>query len=206
MTIRVTRSGGVTRIALDRPEKANALTAEMLGAILDGLRAAAADRVLVLTGTGSVFSAGADLQAARAGLATSPLWEQVSAAVVAFPGLSVALLNGSAAGGALGMVLACDLRVAVPEAKIFYPVMRLGHLPQPSDACRLRALVGPARAKLILMAGARIDATEALAMGLVDRIHADPEAELATLARDALGAPEGHAAAIKRLCDGGPPG
>ena len=52
------------------------------------------------------------------------------------------------------MALACDLRIAVPTAKFFYPVMSLGFLPQPSDPGRLVALVGPARARLILMAGA----------------------------------------------------
>ncbi len=204
MTVRVSRTGGICRIVLDRPDKANSLTEPMLRAIRDALRAAGPERVLILTGAGRVFSGGADLEAARAGLATSPLWEEVSAAVAAFPGLSLALLNGSAAGGALGMVLACDLRVAVPGARIFYPVMRLGHLPQPSDPGRLRALVGPARAKLLLMAGARIDAAEALAMGLVDRVSEDPEAEAAALSRDILGASEAHAAAVKRLCEGGP--
>lgn len=203
MTVRITREGGICRIVLDRPDKANSLTEAMLRQIRDAVRAAEPDSVLILTGAGRVFSGGADLEAARAGLATSPLWEEVSAAVAGFPGLSLALLNGSAAGGALGMVLACDLRVAVPGTRIFYPVMRLGHLPQPSDPARLRALVGPARTKLILMAGAKLDAAEALAMGLVDRVTADPEAEVETLARDVLAAPEGHAAAVKRLCDGG---
>ncbi len=201
MTIRVTRADGLCRIVLDRPDKANALTAGMLEAVRDAaVAAAASERVLVLTGAGTVFSAGADLEAARAGLAVSPLWEEVSAAVAAFPGLSVALLNGSAAGGALGMVLACDLRIAVPRTRLFYPVMRLGFLPQPSDPGRLRALVGPARAKLMLMAGARIGAAEALAMGLVDRVTDTPEDECAALASDVLQAPDGHVAAIKRLC------
>lgn len=63
------------------------------------------------------------------------------------------------------MVLACDLRLAVPGARLFYPVMRLGYLPQPSDPVRLAALVGPARARMILMAGQKIGAEEALAWG-----------------------------------------
>ncbi len=56
----------------------------------------------------------------------------------------------------MGMALACDLRLAVPGATIFYPVMRLGYLPQPSDPARLAALAGVSRAKLILMGGARV--------------------------------------------------
>ena len=99
------------------------------------------------------------------------------------------------------MVLACDLRLAVPTAKFFYPVMKLGFLPQPSDPARLRALVGPARAKMILMAGARIEAAEALAWGLVDRL-VEPERlmdEARALAADAVAARPGHAAAIKAM-------
>ena len=125
---------------------------------------------VLLTGAGKVFSAGADLDAARAGLATSEVWERLSAAIAALPGLTIAALNGTLAGGAFGMALACDLRIAVPEAKFFYPVMKLGYLPQPSDPARLAALVGPARAKLVLMGGARLSAEEALRFGLVDRL------------------------------------
>lgn len=199
--IGVARSGGVRTLTLDRPEKANALTREMLDRLAREAEAAwgEGDRVLVLTGAGRVFSAGADLEAARTGLATDPAWERLSAAIAAFPGLSLAALNGTVAGGACGMVLACDIRLAVPGAQIFYPVMRLGYLPQPSDPGRLAALVGPARAKLLLVAGARIAAEEALDWGLVDRIVA-ADALIATataLAADALAASPEHLAAVK---------
>ncbi len=201
--IRVDAEGAVWTLTLDRPDKANALTAEMLAALIDAVdRAQAGDaQVLILTGAGQVFSAGADLEAARAGLAKSPLWEDLSARIAAFDGLSIAALNGTLAGGACGMALACDLRLAVPGAKIFYPVMRLGFLPQPSDPGRLAALVGPARAKMLLMGGVRLRAEEACAWGLVDRVCA-PEAlldEARALAADAAGAAPAHLAAIKRL-------
>jgi enoyl-CoA hydratase len=110
-------------------------------------------------------------------------------------------LNGTLAGGAMGLALACDMRLAVTGAKVFYPVMRLGFLPQPSDPARLAALIGPARAKMILLAGARIEAEEAQAWGLIERICA-PEALMATaraLMADALAAKAGHSAAIKAL-------
>ncbi len=99
------------------------------------------------------------------------------------------------------MALACDLRLAVPEAKFFYPVMKLGFLPQPSDPPRLRALIGPARAKMILMAGQKIAAEEALSWGLIDRITpADTLIETAkALAADALAASAGHVRAIKSM-------
>ena len=68
------------------------------------------------------------------------------------------------------MALACDIRLSVPGASFFYPVAKLGFLPQPSDPGRLAALIGPARAKLLLMAGAKLSTEEALAFGLVERI------------------------------------
>jgi enoyl-CoA hydratase/carnithine racemase len=137
-------------------------------------------------------------------LATSDLWEDLSGAIAGFPGLTIAALNGTLAGGAMGMVLACDLRLAVPGARFFYPVMKLGFLPQPSDPGRLAALVGPARAKFLLMGGQKIDTDDALSWGLVDRI-VPAEALVDTargLAADVLAAKPGHAAAIKAMIPG----
>jgi enoyl-CoA hydratase/carnithine racemase len=166
--------------------------------------AATVTPVLILTGEGTVFSAGADLDEMKSGLGTSPDWEMLSGAIADHPGLTIAALNGTLAGGAMGMALACDLRIAVPEARFFYPVLRLGHLPQPSDPARLAALVGPARARMILLAGQRIGADEALAWGLIDRIVA-PEALMdaaRALAADALAADHGHLRALKRMTRG----
>jgi enoyl-CoA hydratase/carnithine racemase len=203
--IEVTRAGALWTLRLNRPEKANSLTRDMLSDLAAAARSAKDQaQALILTGTGKVFSAGADLDAARAGLATDPVWEELSGAIADLPCLTIATLNGTVAGGAFGMVLACDLRIAVPEAKFFYPVMKLGFLPQPSDPGRLVALVGPARAKLILMAGAKLGAAEALAAGLVDEVVAGDVlmTRAAELAADALAAAPDHAAAIKRLCRG----
>jgi len=203
------RASEVWRVTLNRPEKANSLTGAMLEelvAVADAAQAAG-PKALILTGAGRVFSAGADLDAARAGLATSPLWERLSGAIATLPCLTIAALNGTVAGGAFGMALACDIRIAVPEARFFYPVMRLGFLPQPSDPGRMAALIGQARAKMILMAGQKIGADEALAWGLIDRIVASEAISEAAgaLAADAHGAEPGHIAAIKALF-GTPPG
>ncbi|GGH59847.1 enoyl-CoA hydratase/isomerase family protein [Frigidibacter albus] len=195
--------GGVWTATINRPDKANSLTAAMLEELerIAADAAAQGARVLVLTGAGKVFSAGADLDEARAGLATSPVWERLSGRIASLPCLTIAALNGTLAGGAMGMALACDIRIAAEGAKFFYPVMKLGFLPQPSDPRRLAALVGPSRAKLILMAGARIDTAEALAWGLIDRMV--PGAELmetvAALSADARGASPEHVAGIKAL-------
>lgn len=192
--------GGITTLTLCRSAKANALTGAMLEALLLAVQSATTP-ALVLTGEGRVFSAGADLDEMRTGLASNPLWEQLSGAVADYPGLTIAALNGTLAGGAMGVALACDLRIAVPLAQFFYPVMRLGYLPQPSDPGRLAGLVGPARARMILLAGQRITADEALHWGLIDRI-APPESLLdmaRTLAADALAADQSHVAALKAM-------
>lgn len=201
--INVELEGRLLTLTLNRPDKANALTRLMLEELDAALAHAELKgvRAVVLTGAGNVFSAGADLDDARAGLALDPVWERLSARVAGLPCLTIAALNGTLAGGAMGMVLACDLRLAVPTAKFFYPVMKLGFLPQPTDPRRMAALIGPARTKMMLMAGARIDAAEALAWGLIDRISASDSLmeEARSLAADAMAASADHVAAIKRL-------
>lgn len=193
---------GLWIVTINRPDKANSLTEAMLTKLAEIAEAAQEARVLILTGEGRVFSAGADLEEARTGLATSPVWERLSGAIAALPGLTIAALNGTLAGGANGMVLACDLRVAVPSAKFFYPVMKLGFLPQPSDPARLAALVGPARAKLILMGGAKITALEAYQFGLIDQLieEGDVVAFARELAADTLAANAEIAVGIKNVC------
>ena len=200
--IDLTKEDGLWTVTINNPGKANALTGAMLAELAEIAESATEAKALILTGAGKVFSAGADLDEARAGLAKSDIWERLSGAIAALPCLTVAALNGTLAGGANGMALACDLRIAVPSAKFFYPVMKLGFLPQPSDPERLAALVGPARAKLILMAGQKITAQEAYEFGLVDRI-VDPDHLMQTardLVADSVNADPEIAAGIARLC------
>ncbi|MBO9478640.1 enoyl-CoA hydratase/isomerase family protein [Shimia sp. R11_0] len=193
---------GLWVVTINRTDKANSLTEAMLTELAEIAEGAQEARALVLTGAGKVFSAGADLEEARAGLATSDVWERLSAAVAALPGLTIAALNGTLAGGANGMALACDLRLAAPHAKFFYPVMKLGFLPQPSDPARLAALIGPARAKLMLMGGQKLTAEEALTFGLIERIV--PAEDLLDVAReiavDTLAAKPEIAQGIKAMC------
>jgi enoyl-CoA hydratase/carnithine racemase len=200
--IELTKEDGLWTVTINNPGKANALTGAMLTELAEISEAATEARALILTGAGNVFSAGADLEEARAGLATSDVWERLSGAIAALPCLTVAALNGTLAGGANGMALACDLRIAVPSAKFFYPVMKLGFLPQPSDPKRMASLIGPARTKLILMSGQKISAEEAYAFGLVDRI-VSPDELMPTareLVADSLAAKPEIAAGIAELC------
>ena len=200
--IHLAQEGGIWTVTLDRPDKANSLTEDMLRELCEIMERAGDARALILTGEGRVFSAGADLEAARAGLVVSDLWERLSGAIARLPGLTIAALNGTLAGGAMGMALACDIRLAVPGAKFFYPVMKLGFLPQPSDPARMAALIGPARTKLILMGGQKILTDEALAFGLIDRV-VEPDALMETarmICADTVAADPEIATAIKALC------
>jgi enoyl-CoA hydratase/carnithine racemase len=199
--IRISDDGGLRIITLDRPDKANALTRAMLCDLVATLENLEGIKALILTGSGRTFSAGADLDEARAGLATDPVWEQVSGLMADAPILTIAALNGTLAGGAFGVALACDLRIAVPQARFFYPVMRLGFLPQPSDPARLAKLAGPSTARRILMAGEKLTAAEALNTGLIDAICPPDDllAEARDMTADALQADPAHIAGIKRL-------
>ncbi|UWR30321.1 enoyl-CoA hydratase/isomerase family protein [Sulfitobacter sp. W002] len=203
--IELDRAGDIWTVRINRPDKANSLTHAMLVELADIMEDAQAARAVILTGRGKVFSAGADLDEARAGLAKSDVWERLSGAVAALPGLSIAALNGTLAGGAMGMALACDLRIAVPGAKFFYPVMKLGFLPQPSDPARMAALIGPARTKLLLMGGQKITAEEALTFGLIDRLVEAEELQehVLALAADTLAARPEIASSIKQMCGSG---
>ena len=193
---------GLWIVTINRPDKANSLTYAMLTELAEIAESAGEARALILTGAGKVFSAGADLDEARAGLATSPVWERLSGAIAGLSGLTIAALNGTLAGGAMGMALACDIRVSSEEAKFFYPVMKLGFLPQPSDPSRMAALIGPARTKLILMGGQKITAQEALSFGLVDRIVSRDNVVMSAreIAADTLAAKFDIASGIKALC------
>ncbi|MFK7750959.1 MAG: enoyl-CoA hydratase/isomerase family protein [Sedimentitalea sp.] len=200
--IELSKSDTLWTVTLNRPDKANSLTEAMLAELVDITQNAQDARALILTGAGRVFSAGADLDAARAGLTTSPLWEDLSQAIEALPGLTVAALNGTLAGGAMGMALACDLRIAVPNANFFYPVLKHGFLPQPSDPKRMAALIGPSRTKLILVGAQKLNAEQALSFGLIDQII-DPDALQAgaqELCAPACAAPLHIAHQIKALC------
>jgi enoyl-CoA hydratase len=200
--IDLSKSGGIWILRLDRPEKANSLTLEMLERIAEVAQEGAAARALIITGTGKVFSAGADLEAAKSGLATSDVWEKVSGAIADLPCLTIAALNGTLAGGAFGMALACDIRIAVPHAKFFYPVMKLGYLPQPSDPTRMTNIIGPARAKMVLMAGQKLSAEDALVYGLIERICQPEELmqQAIEFTNDVCTATPEHVSAIKKMC------
>ena len=163
--------GCIRYITIERTAKANAITNEMLDELIKITRNSEKNKVLVFSGAGKIFSAGADLdEVKKNGLATSPKWELLSDTIHRLPCMTIAALNGTVAGGAMGMVLACDIRISVPEANFFYPVMKMGYLPQPSDAIRLSKICGPSKAKLMLLGAQKFNSKKAYDYGLIDEI------------------------------------
>jgi enoyl-CoA hydratase/carnithine racemase len=205
--ITVENTNGHWTVTLNRPDKANALTEAMLGQLRDAARAAHQDpelRVFILTGAGErVFCAGADMSSTddMHSFTRAPVWTEMSNAIAALPCLSIAALNGTVAGGGFAAALACDIRICTPHTKFFYPVLKRGFLPQPADVRRLADLIGTARAKMILMAGQKLTAPEALACGLTDAVLplADFPEKIAALTTDAMAATPARIAAINRL-------
>jgi len=133
-------SGGVARVALNRPDKRNALDRATLGMLGDTLARCAADttvRMLQLTGSGNAFCAGADLTEMQAqaqaseeeNLAHARILAKVLSALDSFPKPTLARVNGDGYGGALGLIAACDIVIAVDSAKFAFTEVRLGIIP-----------------------------------------------------------------------------
>ena len=191
----------VWEIRINRPEKANSLSSEMLEELLAIIEKANGASGIILTGQGETFSAGADLSEVKSGLATSPIWEKLSLSLKELNCVTIAALNGTVAGGAFGMILACDIRICVPSSKFFYPVMKMGYLPQPSDPKRLMDLIGPGRAKLMLVAGEKLDSEKAYKFGLIDEVVMVENliSRAHTLLDASISAQPNHVSGIKRL-------
>jgi enoyl-CoA hydratase len=190
MSIRVEDRADRLVVTLDRPDKRNAIDADMVAAlheVCDGLERV--PRLLLLTGgpTG-MFAAGADIAQLRdRGRldALAAVNSALFARIRALPLPTVATVDGPALGGGAELAYACDLRVCTARALFGQPEVRLGIIAGAGATHRLPALVGEARAKELLFTGRRVDAAEALAIGLVNRVVAEP-AELMDAAHGLL--------------------
>lgn len=188
--LRVETADRVALLTVNRPDKLNALNANIVASLHDALRDLAADdevRAVVLTGAGQkAFVAGADI----AELATmTPLSGMVvsRAGQDAFRFLEtmrkpvIAAINGFALGGGLELALACHIRLASENARLGLPEVKLGIIPGYGGTVRLPRLVGRGRALELILTGEMIDATEAYRIGLVNRVV--PQADLLASAR-----------------------
>ncbi len=178
-SVNCTRDGAVATVILDRPEKLNALDATMLDeleGVFAELGADAATRAVILTGAGDkAFVAGADIaelarQTPVTGKQTARRGQMLFRAIELFPKPVVAAVNGFALGGGCELALACHLRVASENAQFGLPEVSLGIIPGYGGTQRLARLVGRGRAIELVLSGARIPASEAYRIGLVNRV------------------------------------
>ena len=176
---RLERRGGIALVTLDRPERMNALSRALVARLGELGREVAAQRdvrLVIITGAGDkAFCAGADLKE-RAGMTE----DEVRALLLAYeselgwletiPVPTIAAINGAALGGGLELALLCDLRVAAQHAVLGLPETSLGVIPGAGGTQRLPRLLGEARAKELILRAARLSASEALILGLVNQI------------------------------------
>ncbi|HJS27877.1 MAG TPA: enoyl-CoA hydratase-related protein [Actinomycetota bacterium] len=189
--VRVENDGAVATIRLDRPP-ANALARAVSEELAEAARAVAADdavRAVVVWGGERIFAAGADIKA-MVDFGPEDIEPDVSplgAACLeleAIPKITIAAVNGFALGGGCELALACDLRYAADDAQLGQPEILLGIIPGAGGTQRLPRLVGLARARDLVFSGRRLKASEALEIGLVDRVLPADEA-YAVAAEDA---------------------
>jgi enoyl-CoA hydratase/carnithine racemase len=196
------REGGVARVFLDRPKKANALDSALLERLADTLETLAGDerlRAVVLGGRGKSFCGGADVAELqrldnRSAREFILRLHRACAAVRRMPVPVVARLHGAVIGAGVELAAACDLRIAAHDARFAMPEVRLG-IPSVVEAALLPRLVGSGRAAWLVLTGEAIDAERALQWGLVEatcpagELDAAVERTVASLAaadRDAL--------------------
>jgi len=176
---------GIARITLNRPEKRNALNAELIAALKDAVAKSRADqdvRVVLLTGAGSDFCSGADLtgldRAAEAGvldhLDTARHMADAFLAMRHHPRPIVAAVRGRALAGGCGLATACDLILAAESAQFGYPEVKIGFIPAMVMAI-LRRSISEKRAFELIVTGEIISAPQAHAAGLINRVYGDAE-------------------------------
>jgi len=178
-TVQLVYDGGTATITLNRPEKRNAISFELIDDLLHALdEVAKSDAiVLIVTGAGKAFCSGLDLDNLKALLGSSPeqnlqdsqTMVQLFRSLYEFPKVTIAAVNGAAIAGGTGLALLCDFTLAAPDAKFGYTEVRIGFVPAIVSTFLLRQ-VGEKRARDLLLTGRIFGAEEAARMGLVSEI------------------------------------
>ena len=171
--ISVTRDGHVMTLEMQRPERRNALNAELVDGLRDAIEKAAAEdvRVIVLTGGGHVFSSGADLSGGQGVADELPdKARALNLAIDSAPIPVIGAVNGPAIGAGVILSMICDLRVVAPEAYFQFPVAKYGIALDNWSIRRLTSLVGAGRARGMLLGAERLTADAALQTGMANRI------------------------------------
>lgn len=209
--LNVERRGPVVWWRLVRESAANALSRALVAELRAATKAVGVDtRVVVVTGAGKAFCAGADLKERR-GFSleeTRGFLDQLGGTLDAIAGLRcpvIAAMNGVAFGGGLELALACDVRIAAEGVTMGLVETRLGIIPGAGGTQRLARLVGPARAKELIFSGRRFDAADALRWGIVQQVVTPSELDAAAgrLADEIAGAGPLAVAEAKAAIDEG---
>ncbi|MFD8147406.1 enoyl-CoA hydratase/isomerase family protein [Streptomyces sp. NPDC059708] len=172
-TLRTSVSDGIATVTVSHPAKRNAMTAAMWRALPELLPPLAADpavRVLVLTGAGATFCAGADISSLKGDEDPQALAVAAEEALAAFPKPTVAAIRGFCVGGGSQLAAACDLRFAEEGARFGVTPAKLGIVYPASSTRRLASLVGPAWAKYLLFSAELIEADTALRAGFLNEL------------------------------------
>ena len=178
-TIQLAYDGGVAALTLNRPEKRNAISFDLIDDLLRALEEVSKSDaiVLILTGAGKAFCSGLDLDNLKALLGRTPeqnlqdsrTMVQLFRSLYEFPKVTIAAVNGTAIAGGTGLALLCDFTLAVPEAKFGYTEVRIGFVPAIVSTFLLRQ-AGEKQARDLLLTGRLFDAPEAVRLGLVSEI------------------------------------
>ena len=180
-TIQLGYEPGVATITLNRPDKRNAISFELIDDLLRALKEVEKSDaiVLIVTGAGKAFCSGMDLENLKALIGRTPEQNLEDSEMMVcmfrtlyeFPKVTIAAVNGAAIAGGTGLALLCDFTLAVPEAKFGYTEVRIGFVPAIVSTFLLRQ-VGEKQARDLLLTGRIIGAEEAARMGLVNEIVA----------------------------------
>jgi enoyl-CoA hydratase/carnithine racemase len=183
--LRFTIDEGIARIVLDRPERMNAFTFEMIDAWVDALQRCRTDdavKVVLVTGAGEAFCSGGDIVEMGERLDHTPeqrkseLFQRIERIPLALEDLDkpvIAAVNGAATGAGMDMALMCDIRYAAQSARFAETYVRVGLVPGAGGAHFLPRLVGVSKALELFFTGDFIDAQEALRIGMVNRVFPD---------------------------------
>lgn len=180
-TVRLDKKEGIGYLTLNRPEVRNAFNQEMIDELRDALRRIDKDeeiRVLIVTGAGKAFQAGADIAELSVMAPMDILrWNEgivrINASLEKLRQPVIAAINGAVMGGGLELAISCTLRVMAESARMALPEVKLGIIPGTGGTQRLPRLIGKGRAAELLLTGAAVNAQQALDIGLVNRVAPD---------------------------------
>ena len=202
----------IATITLNRPDKLNAFTGDMIEGWAKSLGEAQADdnvNVVIVTGSGRAFCSGGDVGRMRQGEPSAldgknGLWEGVHRVPKQLEQMDkpvIAMVNGLAVGAGMGMTVMCDIRIAAESARFSTGYVKVGLVPGDGDTFFLPRLVGPAKALELLWTADFIEAPQALELGIVQRVVPDAQLKEATygLARQIADGPQIPIRMIKRL-------